>query len=187
MDPKRDLVRHYRWLRVHGLNDSHSGNGSVRDGDTIWVTPTGCCADILAEDELVRCSLDQPPPDTASLDAPLHLEVYRCNPGANAVLHGHGPYCIASTLDGEPLSIEDFEGSYYFSDVPLLDIPYQDYLRDSPAAVGQALSKACIAIVRGHGVYACVETLNRAYKWLCSLEASARITHIAEQRRSRNR
>jgi L-fuculose-phosphate aldolase len=33
--------------------------------------------------------------------------------------------------------------------------------------------------VRGHGVYAWGESLNRAYKWTCSLELSARTAHIA--------
>ena len=47
MDPRSDLVRHYLWLRRYGLNDSHSGNASVRDGELVWVTPTGCCADTL--------------------------------------------------------------------------------------------------------------------------------------------
>lgn len=32
MHMKDDLVRHYHWLRQYGLNDSHSGNASVRDG-----------------------------------------------------------------------------------------------------------------------------------------------------------
>jgi L-fuculose-phosphate aldolase len=36
-------------------------------------------------------------------------------------------------------------------------------------------------IVRGHGVYAAGETLERAYKWTCSLELSAKTAVIARQ------
>ena len=48
---KQELVQHYGWLRKYGYNDSHSGNASVRDDSTIWVTPTGACADTLHADE----------------------------------------------------------------------------------------------------------------------------------------
>ena len=61
MDPRLDLIRHYRWLRQYGLNDSHSGNASVRCGEDYWVTPTGACADTLEADALIRCPLDGKP------------------------------------------------------------------------------------------------------------------------------
>ena len=62
MDPRDDLIRHYRWLRQYGINDSHSGNASVRDGDRVWVTPTGACADTLAAADLKACTLGEAPP-----------------------------------------------------------------------------------------------------------------------------
>ena len=90
MQLTEELVQYYRWLRHYGLNDSHSGNASVRDGDTVWVTPTGASADILQAADLIRCNLNELPPQGASLDAALHLSVYRQNPEAQAVLHSHG-------------------------------------------------------------------------------------------------
>lgn len=178
-EPRADLVRYYRWLRQHGLNDSHSGNASLRDGDAAWVTPTGCCGDTLTADALLRCPLDAPPPAGASLDAPLHLAVYAANPAARAVLHSHGPHSIAMTLQGGDFLPQDFEGRYYFPRVPVLDIPPEEYVARSPAAVAGALAEHRICIVRGHGVYAAAETLDLAYKWTCSLESSARIAWLA--------
>ena len=81
---REDLIRHYRWLRQYGLNDSHSGNASVRDGERVWITPTGACADLLEPQQLVQCSVDGSCGQGASLDAPLHIEVYRRNPKATA-------------------------------------------------------------------------------------------------------
>ncbi|NGP52219.1 class II aldolase/adducin family protein [Thioalkalivibrio sp. XN8] len=178
-DPRADLVRYYRWLRQHGLNDSHSGNASVRDGDAVWVTPTGCCGDTLTPEALLRCSPGGPPPAGASLDAPLHLAVYAASPGARAVLHSHGPHSIAMTLAGGDFLPRDFEGRYYFPRVPVLDIPPEDYVARSPAAVAAALAGHRACIVRGHGVYAAAETLDLAYKWTCSLESSARLAWLA--------
>jgi L-fuculose-phosphate aldolase len=178
-DPRAGLLRYYRWLRRYGLNDSHSGNASVRDGDVAWVTPTGCGGDTLEAGQLLRCPLDAPPPAGASLDAPLHLAVYAANPAARAVLHSHGPHSIAMTLAGGDFVPLDFEGRYYFPRVPVLDIPHEAYVARSPAAVAGALATHRVCVVRGHGVYAAAETLDLAYKWTCSLESSARIAWLA--------
>ncbi len=179
MENKQGLVQIYRWLRQNGNNDSHSGNGSLRDGDRIWVTPTGACADTLGVDQLVECPVAGPCGQNASLDGPLHQRVYQQNPKARAVLHSHGPYTVAATLNGENFSPLDFEGQYYFPLVPVIIIGYDRYLEESPAAVAATLARYPVMVVRGHGVYAWGETLNLAYKWTCSLELCAKTAVIA--------
>lgn len=178
---KQQLIQHYLWLRQYGCNDSHSGNASLRWHDEVWVTPTGCCADTLAADDLVRCHIDGSQEQGASLDAALHIEVYRQNPAARAVFHSHGPHAVAMTLKGEQFEPVDFEGQYYFPFVPVVNIPYQDYVEKSPAAVANQLKTHKVTVVRGHGVYACAETINLAYKWSCSLELSAKTAWLAQQ------
>lgn len=178
----RELVQYYRWLRERDINDSHSGNGSVRDGSALWITPTGACADSLRPWQLVRCDIESGGADGhgASSDLALHREVYLRNPDAGAVLHGHGVHAIALTLDGERFQAVDLEGELYFKDgVPVIDIPYEEYFSASPALVGAALAKHPAAIVRGHGLYAWGRDLDQAYKWLCSLELAARIKYLA--------
>ncbi len=182
MDTKETLVRYYRWLRKYGNNDSHSGNASLRNGDdSFWITPTGACADTLSCDELVLCSLAGACAQGASLDAPLHQLIYQYNSATNAVLHSHGSYSVAMTMNGEDFEAIDFEGQYYFPTVPVITIPYANYVEQSPAAVAKKLMEYRIVIVRGHGVYAGAENLNLAYKWSCSLELSAKTAFIARQ------
>ena len=181
MSLKNELVRYYHWLRQYGYNDSHSGNASVLEGDGFWITPTGACADLLEADQLVACQVDGNITDGASLDAPLHQAVYRNNLRARAVFHSHGPYSVAITMSGDDFVPLDFEGQYYFSNVPVISMPYEDYLAQSPTAVAAVLSEYPIMVVRGHGVYACGESLNLAYKWTCSLEQSAKTAHLAKQ------
>ncbi|WP_235045517.1 class II aldolase/adducin family protein [Methylophaga lonarensis] len=178
---KQQLVEHYRWLRQYGYNDSHSGNASFRWHDEIWITPTGCCADLLQPEDLLCCSIDGQLAAGASLDAPLHLEVYRHNPEARAVLHSHGPHAIALSLSGKDFVPVDFEGQYYFPVVPVIDIPFTSYVEQSPLAVAEQLATHKVAIVRGHGVYACAPTINLAYKWSCSVELSAKIAWLSVQ------
>ena len=181
MDAKEDLIRHYRWLRQYGYNDSHSGNASVRDGGMLWVTPSGACADILEADQLVGCPAEGPCPAGASLDAPMHQRVYQVAPDAGAVLHSHGAYTVALTLNGREFTPPDFEGQYYFDRVPVISIPYQRYLDQAPGRIAEALAAHNVVVVRGHGVYAKGETLNLAYKWTCSLELSAKTALLARQ------
>ena len=181
MNIKEDLIRHNHWLRIYGYNDSHSGNASVRDGDTIWVTPTGSCADTLIADELIACKLNQTPPPGASLDAPLHLAIMQKNPAINAVLHSHGPYSVAITMNGEDFYPADFEGHLYFKKIPVISIAYDRYIAEAAALVSEMLLQHPITIVRGHGVYAAAKNLNLAYKWTCSLEQSAKTCLLAKQ------
>lgn len=175
---KTALVTHYQWLRQYGLNDSHSGNASIRLGEDIWITPTGACADTLTVSDLVHVSLHGDITPGASLDAPLHRLTYQKQPEASAILHSHGPHSIALTLNGNNYQPIDFEGQYYFNEIPVLDIPFAEYVEQSPQRVAQALSRSPIAIVRGHGVYAWGKDLSQVYKWTCSLESSMRIDHL---------
>lgn len=181
MTSKHELIRAYQWLRHYGLNDSHSGNASIRDGDTIWVTPSGACADILVVSDLIECNINGTIGDGASLDAPLHVKTYQRNPNTLAVLHSHNPHTLALTMNGEDFKPIDFEGALYFGKVPVITIPYERYVEQAPAAVSECLqyNKACI--VRGHGIYVSGETLNLAYKWTCSLEHSAKIAFLNSQ------
>jgi L-fuculose-phosphate aldolase len=181
MDPREDLARHYKWLRQYGNNDSHSGNASVRVDDDFWVTPSGACADLLSADQLLRCQLNGTLAEGASLDARLHMLVYHNNPEAGAVLHSHGPYTVAMTMNGEEFLPPDFEGQLYFPRVPVLTIPYDRYIEEAPEQVAAVLAEYPIMVVRGHGVYAQAKSINLAYKWSCSLELSAKTAFIARQ------
>ncbi|MDH5393012.1 MAG: class II aldolase/adducin family protein [Gammaproteobacteria bacterium] len=181
MTLKQELVQYYKWLRQHGLNDSHSGNASVKEADCIWITPTGACADTLTEQDLIACDINQPAPAGASLDAALHLASYQNNPALNAILHSHGAHTVAMTMNGLDFIPFDFEGQLYFGKVPVIDLSYDDIFTQSASQVAQQLKTSKAAVVCGHGVYVAAEDLNLAYKWSCSLELSAKTAFIAKQ------
>ncbi|MDH5472085.1 MAG: class II aldolase/adducin family protein [Gammaproteobacteria bacterium] len=181
MNSKQELIQYYQWLRRYGYNDSHSGNASIQDSESIWVTPTGACADTLQADDLVACNIDGTLGHRASLDGPLHLAVYRKNPKARAVLHSHGAYSVAATLNGHDFIPVDFEGQYYFEKIPVISIAYDQYLEQAAEAVSDILADYPVMVVRGHGVYATAETMNLAYKWTCSFELSAKTWLLAKQ------
>jgi len=178
---KQQLVQHYQWLRQYGCNDSHSGNASFRLDNEIWLTPTGCCADTLTTDDLICCNIDGSLADGASLDAPLHIQVYQQNPETQAVFHSHGPHTVAMTFSGNDFVPIDFEGQYYFPVVPVITVPYDRYVKDAPAAVAKGLKEHKVVVVKGHGVYTAADTINQAYKWSCSVELSAKTAWLEKQ------
>jgi L-fuculose-phosphate aldolase len=181
MTKEQQLVFYYQLLRQHSLNDSHSGNGSVRLNDAFVVTKTGACADTIKQSELVHCHFDTPLPDNASLDAGIHQFIYQNNTGCQAVLHAHNPYTIALTLQSEKLSPIDFEGKLYFGDLPVIQCEATQYLEVMPQRISDCLKQHPVAIVQSHGVYAAADNLELAYKWLCSLEQSAKINWLSKQ------
>lgn len=182
-DLRKALVAYYRALRRYGLNDSHSGNASVRDGETVWVTPSGASADNLSASDLVACALPDSIGERASLDASLHLAVYRKCESARAVLHAHSPHTIAMTLSGREFTPVDHEAALYFPHVPVVALPSDGYWErhksEAPELVAEQLAKEKVCVLAGHGVYARGADLDEAYKWLCSLEHSAQIAWLA--------
>ena len=181
MNPQQQLTFYYKLLRQHGLNDSHSGNGSVRLRNGFVVTKTGACADTIQADELITCQLEQALPAKASLDAGIHQQIYQQFNDCQAVLHAHNPYTIATTLHSDTFCPVDFEGKLYFPSLEVIDCAETDYRQTMPNRISACLQNQTIAIVRSHGVYAAADSLELAYKWLCSIEQSAKIKWLAQQ------
>jgi L-fuculose-phosphate aldolase len=181
MDNKQSLIRFYQLLRQHGLNDSHSGNISYLHDSHFFITPTGSCADLAEEKDLVHCTMDDANVPKASLDQHAHRAIYRHNPEARAVIHSHNPYTLALTLNGEDFVPVDLEGQYYFPRVPVISISFKTYFEHSPILIATALAEYPVVVVRGHGIYAQGKSLEMAYKWVCSLEQSAKTAFLARQ------
>ncbi|RKZ99971.1 MAG: class II aldolase/adducin family protein, partial [Gammaproteobacteria bacterium] len=70
---------------------------------------------------------------------------------------------------------------YYFPVVPVITVPYEQYVEQAPNLVSDVLKNYKVAVVKGHGVYTCAETINLAYKWSCSVELSAKTAWLAKQ------
>ncbi len=181
MNIKDDLVRHFHWLRRYGLNDSHGGTASVRDGECIWVTPAECCADALSSGDLVECDILGAIAPSACPEAAVHLAIYQANPRARAVLQSHGPYTVAMTMDSEEFVPAAVAGNGSGGRVPVVTIPQDSFRDDAPETLARVLAEVPVAVVRGHGVFACAESPDQAYRWTTSLEHSARTAFIARQ------
>ncbi len=79
------------------LVSSTGGNVSMRVGDRILITPTGCSLRSVKPDELVLTDLSGKTIGTGkpSKEVYLHSTAYRARPEVRAVIHVHSPCSIA--------------------------------------------------------------------------------------------
>lgn len=96
-----------RTLFSLGLVKASEGNLSTWDGTELAITRTGCELASLEPADILRGTLDTPPPE-ASSDLDVHLAYYRSR-GPGAVAHAHPPGTVP---EGAPESGE--HGAYAF-------------------------------------------------------------------------
>jgi L-fuculose-phosphate aldolase len=100
------LCRYGRRLMVAGMSCGTGGNISAREGDIIWMKPSGFAMDELTPDLL--CGVDMvtgaqrvgPHPPTTEVN--MHLAVYRARPDIHAVFHTHPPWLTGVISAGVP-------------------------------------------------------------------------------------
>jgi len=93
---KEELVRYGRQIYARGLVVGAGGNISARDGDVVWMKPSGFAMDDVTPDDL--CGMDLATgdqiegPHKPTSEVNMHLGVYRVRPDAAAVFHTHSPW-----------------------------------------------------------------------------------------------
>jgi L-fuculose-phosphate aldolase len=173
---RRALAEACHRLASEGLVIGTSGNVSVRAGDDVVVTPTGCVLEEVAPEEMSVVDLDG-----ASADGPaptselgLHLGVYRAVDWAGAVVHTHSPMatavgCVVDELPPIHYGMLALGGSVRVA-------PYATFGSDElHSHVLGALEGRTAALMRNHGTLNCGASLDQALdgafllEWACSL------------------
>lgn len=175
----KDFQRFGRDLFLTGLNNSHSGNLSVRCGDRIIITRRGSMLGHLEKNDLIETGLLKNDENTAlaSTEIGVHRAIYRGTSNL-AVVHAHPVHAIAlSLLEDEILPI-DSEGKYYLHRIPVLGVEHTIASKEVEEKLPGLLKEYKIAMVRGHGSFAAGQTMEEAYKWTSSLENACRIIYL---------
>jgi methylthioribulose-1-phosphate dehydratase len=175
-----------RRLDARGLAAATSGNYSLRvSNDRIAITVSGSHkgrlrdADVMLVDSEGR-SLDDRIP---SAETPLHVQLYRLYPHAQAVLHVHSVAAVALTRLWPKATFLALEGYEMLKALPgitshetRIDIPVFDNSQDTPA-LGRAIAARLMAgppppayLIRGHGMNAWGKSLDEAERVLDALE-----------------
>jgi L-fuculose-phosphate aldolase len=89
-----------------GLVTGTSGNVSVRDGDTVVITPAAVAYDQMTEDDLVALGPDGEALDRGrepSSERRVHLAIYGARRDVAAIVHTHSIHATAWSFLEEPL------------------------------------------------------------------------------------
>lgn len=180
---RSQLVEYGKRLMADGLVSGPGGNLSAREGERIYVSPSGFAFDELAPGDYVGIDIEsgeivdgEHRPTSEFL---MHLFCYRKRPDIGAVVHTHPKYTVALTCSGNDLKtiFPDFH-IYTNSKVP--HIEYVTVTTPEMArAVEAVIDDANAAILRNHGAVTLGSNLKEAYYRMCSLEEGAQIQWMA--------
>lgn len=177
VDPRagEEILRAGRdgWSR--GLFAGFNGNISVRQGERIIITATGSAKGHLVPRDLAVTDLATGRPLSSvrpSSELAVHLEIYRRQPLARAVVHTHPPLLTTLFLRGGELEPSLFESRDLAR--KMVRIPF---LEPGSAALGQAVGEAArnaeAVFMDRHGLVCRGESLTQA------LALSEELEHLA--------
>ncbi|MCD6363091.1 MAG: class II aldolase/adducin family protein [Synergistetes bacterium] len=163
-------------MYVAGLQNSHSGNMSVRVGNRMIITRRGSMLGFLEEDDLVELNLteDDGMIAIASTESHVHREIYRVT-DALAIVHAHLVAATALSMLLDEIIPVDVEGAYHVKKVPVLSFEFGSGSTEMAKEIPKYLKDYPIIMVRGHGAFSAAETLEEAFFYCSSLENSAKI------------
>lgn len=165
------------WLR--GLFAGFNGNVSVRQGERVVITATGSAKGHLVPADLAVVDLSSGAALTsarASSELAVHLEIYRNQPRARAIVHTHPPQLLALSLrGGDPLiDLPLFEGRAFAA--RLTRVPAQQPgTPELGRAAGLAARDFEAVFMDNHGLVCWGETMTRALGLAEELESLAGI------------
>lgn len=165
------------WTR--GLFAGFNGNISMRQGSRVIITATGSAKGYLDPQDLAVVDLQtgaQQNRPQASSELAVHLEIYRHQPKAMAIVHTHPPHLLALSLrkSGGLLELPLFESQIFMK--KLIRLPAQEPgSKALGLAVGQASTEYQAIFMDNHGLVCWGETMVQALGLSEELESLARI------------
>lgn len=174
---RRALAAASRQLARDGLVIGTAGNLSVRVGDRVLATPTGCVLEEVEPEEITVVDLEGSVQDgglAPTSELGLHLGVYREMDWTAAVVHTHSPMATAVGCVLEELPPIHYQMLGLGGSVKVA--PYATFGSDElHANVLSALDGRTAALMQSHGALTCGASLDQAVEatrlleWSCSL------------------
>lgn len=171
------------WMGKAGINQSTSGNVSVRVDDGMLITPSAVTYAAMTPDMICKLPL-QGEPDPAgrkpSTEWRFHQAILQARPDVTAVVHAHPVYATAVATQRRPIpAVHYMIAAFGGPDVPVTD--YALFGSDKLAKmVAAALSERDGCLLANHGAVTVAETLDRALWRMQELENLAKVYTVAE-------
>ncbi len=161
---------------VAGLEDTHSGNMSMRIGNHILITRRGSMLGFLNDYDIIEVSLEKNDCgiSLASSEIGVHRAIYKQTNGL-AIVHAHLINAVILSLIYNEIIPVDVEGSYTIRKVPVLSFEFGSGSQEMEEEIPQYLKDNKIVVIKGHGAIAVGETLEEALFYNSVLENSCKV------------
>lgn len=175
----KNMIFFGKVLYEQGLNHSHSGNISVRNGNGILIKKHGAMLGHLTDKDIVSINLNDDKRDKcASVEAKVHKAIYLGNKNVNAVAHGHTIYATVLSLRNKLIKPVDSEGAFYLPLIPVLSCEETIGSCEVADKIPALISKYKCAVIKGHGAFAAGKTLEEACLYLSVIENASKIIYF---------
>lgn len=174
----QEFQRIGRRLRDEGLVGGTFGNISVRDGNMLEITQTGCYLDEPGTP--VRIAMIGNAPPQASSEYRVHRAVYLETPH-RAIVHAHPVHAVAASILYDEIVPIDSEGSLLCPRIPVVE--GAPGTAELARAVSEALRLRNLVLVRGHGTFAGGANLDEACLYTSLAEHACRVLLLVEAHR----
>lgn len=157
------------------------GNLSMRDGDYMYISPSGFDLQEIEDHQWVKVNIttgdilsDLKP----SSEILMHLECFRNRPDVQAVLHAHPSYSVGVSSTGNDIPC-------MFPDFPAMvkKIAYIDYVIPTTNVLAEEIMKVIdntdVIVMRNHGVLTLGKTMKEAYFFMQLTEEAAKVYTIS--------
>ncbi len=174
---RRELTIYGKKIIEKGLAAGPGGNISAREGDYVFLSPSGFFLDEIGSDEWVKVHLEtgriygQARP---TCEISMHLGIYLAREDVKAVVHTHPPLAVGMVSAGARLKplFPDFV-ALLGRDVPVIDY-VQPGSQEMRRRVVKSLGKGNVVLMKNHGSVCVGETLKEAFARSWLLEETAR-------------
>lgn len=180
----QQIVEIGKRIYAKGFAAGNDGNLSIRLSENrVICTPTLICKGFMAASDL--CVVDLSGAQISgkrrrTSEILLHLEIYRQNPGARAVVHCHPPHATAFAIAGEqvPTGIIP-EAEIFLGVIPVA--PYETPGGEKFASTVRPFAQSATAILlSNHGTVSWGDTLEHAFWYTEILDAYCRMLILAK-------
>ena len=179
-------------FHARGYAFGSTGNLSVRDGDTVWITPTGQSLRHTTVDSLAAIDRHGAPVNNrkASKEFPFHLAAYAAaGTRGHAIVHLHSTWtvllsCLDELDDQQPLPV--FTPYYLMRVAPLAVVPYcRPGSADLATVIGAAAEKSNCLLLRNHGLVAIGRSMSEAVDRAEELEETCKLYFLSRSEKLR--
>lgn len=181
----RDLMEEFKKIGkaifLAGLNNSHSGNISVRVGQRILISRRGCMLGFLEDNDIIETGLTRNDSGIAlaSTEVNVHRAIYS-EISCLAVLHTHPLTATALSMLQDEIIPIDVEGSYYLRRIPVVEFEYGTSSKEMAQELPKVLKKYKVVMVKGHGAFSVGNTLEEGLHYAHMLENIAQIIFMVK-------